>query len=227
MGGKIYLISEHALRLLTHTRRRYLFGMGVLIIALTLLGGYTLKLQRDLAVERAAQASAYDPLYDEMMKEFDATKDDPHLRRYLIAKIISLAREYDVDPDLLFAVIAVESEFNTVAKSHKNARGLGQVMFTTARQINPKLVETPDDLYDVHVNLSSALKYLKANLKDGKKGLRTALMVYYYGEVAKQKGFRDRDNYVPKVLTYYSFLKSQRFGVREQAMQGVDFMPQG
>lgn len=227
MGGKIYLVSEHALRLLTNTRRKYLVGMGIMIIALTLLGGYTLKLQRDLARERVSQASAYDPLYDETMKEFDATKDDPHLRRYIIAKIMSLAKEYGVDPDLLFAVIAVESEFNTVAKSHKDARGLGQVMFTTAKAINPKLVEKPDDLYDVHVNLSSALKYLKSNLKRGKKDLRTALMVYYYGEVAKQKDFRDRDNYVPKVLAYYSLLKSRRFGVREEAMKGTDPTPQG
>ncbi|MBI3988035.1 MAG: lytic transglycosylase domain-containing protein [candidate division NC10 bacterium] len=227
MGGKMYLVSEHALRLLTHTRRKYLAGMGIMVMALTLLGGYTLKLHWDLAWERASQASAYDPLYDEMMKEFDATRDDPHLRRYIIAKIMSLAKKYEIDPDLLFAVIAVESEFNTVAKSHKNARGLGQVMFTTAKAINPTLVEKPDDLYDVHVNLSSALKYLKSNMKRGKEDQRTALMVYYYGEVARQKDFRDRDNYVPKVLTYYDLLKSRRFGAREEAMKGTGLMPKG
>lgn len=225
MGGKIYMISEQGMKFLISVRRKYLLGMGVLMVALILMGGYTLELRRELARERAAQAAAYDPLYDEIMQEFDATKDDPHLRRYIIAKILSLAKEYQVDPDLLFAVIAVESEFNIVARSEKNARGLGQVMFATAKALQPKLVKEPDDLYDVHVNLSSALKYLRANLKKG--DIRKALMVYYYGAKAKRKGFRDKDNYAPKVLTYYSLLKNRRWGVQEEAFGRWRPIPHG
>lgn len=218
MRGKIYVISEQGLKLLISSRRRYLAGIAMLALAFVLLGGYALKLHWQLTFERAIQAEAYDPLYDEIMQEFNAVKQDPHLRRYIIAKVLSLAKDYGMDPDLLFALIAVESEFNIVARSPKNARGLGQVMFTTARTINPHFVERPDDLYDVHVNLSSALKYLKANLKQS-KDLRKALMVYYYGEAAKTPGFQDRDDYVPRVLSYYALLKTRRFHGTQEVLR--------
>ena len=211
MRGKVYVISEQGLKLLISSKRKYLLGIGALALILILLGGYTLKLQQQLASEKAAQAAVYDELYDQMMQEFEAVKHDPHLRRYIIAKILSRAKEYDIDPDLLFALVAVESGFNVVAKSPKNARGLGQVMFATAKGIDPTQVDRPDELYDVHLNLDYTLKYLKANLE--KSGdVRTALMVYYYGGAAKAAGFKDRSNYVSKVLSYYALLKARRWG---------------
>jgi soluble lytic murein transglycosylase-like protein len=115
-----------------------------------------------------------------------------------------------VNPDLLFSVVAVESSFRVVAKSPKNARGLGQLMFATARAFNPGAVSRPDDLYDVHLNLETALKYLKANLVRNRDDMRTSLMVYYYGDTARKSGFQDTDQYVRKVMDFYNRLQERR-----------------
>jgi len=107
-------------------------------------------------------------------------------------------------------VVAVESSFRVVAKSPKNARGLGQLMFATARAFNPGAVSRPDDLYDVHLNLETALKYLKANLVQNRDDMRTSLMVYYYGDTARKSGFQDTDQYVRKVMDFYNRLQERR-----------------
>lgn len=207
MYETIPLIPQRTLRLYEEVKRRYQVGIAVLAIAALVLGAYTLALRWRL---EAAEAEDYDAVYESVMKEYDAVRDDPHLRRYLIAKITSLAAEHEVDPDLLFSVVAVESSFRVVAKSPKNARGLGQVRFATARAFNPEGVSRPDDLYDVHRNLDTALKYLKANLVQSREDMRTSLMMYYYGDTARRPGFQDRDQYVRKVMDCYNRLQERR-----------------
>jgi soluble lytic murein transglycosylase-like protein len=197
-------------------KRRYEVWIAVLALAALILGASTLVLHGRLSLELMADAQSYDPVYDSVMKEYDAVRDDPHLRRYLIAKIKSLAAEHEVEADLLFAVVQVESSFRVVSKSPKNARGLGQLMFATARAFNPEAVNRPDDLYDVHLNLDTALKYLKATLVQNRDDRRTSLMVYYYGDTARRPGFQDRDEYVKKVMDCYNSLQERR-----QALSGT------
>jgi hypothetical protein len=83
-------------------------------------------------------------------------------------------------------------------------------MFATARAFNPGAVSRPDDLYDVHLNLETALKYLKANLVQNRDDMRTSLMVYYYGDTARKSGFQDTDQYVRKVMDFYNRLEGRR-----------------
>ncbi len=210
MRDTVRLISRRQLRLEEAWRRQYQVWIAILAAAALLFGASALILHGRLTLERMAEADTYDPLYDSVMREYDAVRDDPHLRRYLIAKIKSLAAEHEVEADLLFSVVAVESSFRVVAKSPKNARGLGQLMFATARAFNPGAVNRPDDLYDVHLNLDTALKYLKANLVRSRDDLRTSLMVYYYGDTARAAGFQDKDQYAQKVMHFYNRLKEQR-----------------
>ncbi len=207
MYETIPLIPQRKLRLYAEVERRYQAWIVALAIAALALGVSTLALHGRL---QTAEPGGYDAVYDSVMKEYDAVRDDPYLRRYLIAKIKSLAAEYEVDPDLLFSVVAVESSFRVVAKSPRNARGLGQVMFATARAVNPDAVSRPDDLYDVHLNLDTALKYLKAHLVQNREDMRPALLVYYYGAAARRPGFKDRDQYVRKVMDYYNRLQERR-----------------
>ncbi len=207
MYETIPLIPQRKLRLYEEVERRYQVWIVVLVIAALALAASTLALHGQL---RMGEPEGYDAVYDSVMKEYDAVRDDPYLRRYLIAKIKSLAAEHEVDPDVLFSVVAVESSFRVVAKSPKNARGLGQLRFATARAFNPDAVSRPDDLYDVHRNLDTALKYLKANLVQNRDDLRTSLMVYYYGDTARRPGFQDKDQYVRKVLDCYQRLQERR-----------------
>lgn len=210
MNERIRWVPEHQLRLFEVRLRQYQVWIAVLAFAALVLSASTLALHGRLTVEGMAEAETYDPIYDSVMKEYESVRDDPHLRRYLIAKIMSLAGEQGVEPDLLFSVVAVESSFRVVAKSPKNARGLGQLMFATARALNPGVVSRPDDLYDVHLNLDTALKYLKANLARHRDDTRRSLMVYYYGDVARGQKFQDRDQYAQKVMDVYNQLQAQR-----------------
>ncbi|HZY30999.1 MAG TPA: lytic transglycosylase domain-containing protein [Candidatus Methylomirabilis sp.] len=198
------------LPLLEEVKRQYQVWIALLAVAALGLGAATVALHGRLQL---ADADAYDAVYESVMREYDAVRDDPHLRRYLIAKIMSLAAEHEVNPDLLFSVVAVESSFRVVAKSPKNARGLGQLMFATARAFNPGAVSRPDDLYDVHLNLETALKYLKANLAQNRDDMRTSLMVYYYGDTGRRPGFQDTDQYVRKVMDFYNLLQDRRQAV--------------
>lgn len=207
MYETIPLIPQRTLRLYEEVERRYQVWIVVLVIAALALGASNLALHGQL---RMGGPEGYDAVYDSVMKEYDAVRDDPYLRRYLIAKIKSLAAEHEVDPDLLFSVVAVESSFRVLAKSPKNARGLGQLRFATARAFNPEAVSRPDDLYDVHLNLDTALKYLKANLVQSREDMRTSLMMYYYGDTARRPGFQDRDQYARKVMDCYNRLQDRR-----------------
>lgn len=81
--------------------------------------------------------------------------------------VVKYAKEYDLDPFLVFSVIKAESNFNPNATSHKNARGLMQIIDDTAIWaaerigINDFRVES---LYDPEVNIKIGCWYLK-NLK--------------------------------------------------------------
>jgi hypothetical protein len=210
MREKFHLIPERQLRFYEEMKKRHRGWIVLLGVAALIFGAATVTLHGRLILDRTAEAESYDPVHDSVMQEFYAVRDDPHLRRYLIAKIKGLAAEHDVDADLLFSVVAVESSFRVVAKSHRNARGLGQLTYATARAFNPQAVNRPDDLYDVHLNLDTALRFLKATLVQNGEDVRTALMVYYYGDSARAPGFEDRDQYVQKVMDVYDRLKQRR-----------------
>ncbi len=216
MYNTVSLSPERQLHLYEEVKRRYRIWIAVLSIAAVVLGAFTLSLHGRLAVER--EGDGYDGVYDSVMKEYDAVREDPHLRRYLIAKIKDLAEEHDIDADLLFSIVAVESSFRVVAKSPKNARGLGQLMFATARAFNPGAVSRPDDLYDVHLNLDTASRYLKANLVQNRDDLRTSILVYYYGDAARAPGFQDRDRYVRKVMDLYNRVQERRQALGHTAL---------
>jgi hypothetical protein len=77
-----------------------------------------------------------------------------------------LAPSYGIEPRLALSVIAVESNFDRLARSVKNAQGLMQLIPETAARFN---VRNPLDMLD---NLRGGLAYLRW------------LLAYYRGEVA-------------------------------------------
>lgn len=84
-----------------------------------------------------------------------------------IADIVDrLAPRYGIDPRLALAIITVESNFNALARSVKDARGLMQLVPETAARFN---VRHP---FDVQDNVRGGLSYLRW------------LLAYYRGEVA-------------------------------------------
>jgi soluble lytic murein transglycosylase-like protein len=122
-----------------------------------------------------------DPLYDEFLKEFKSLRGNQGRRRYLAGQVLGAAAEHHVDPDLLFALIAAESSFDSKAVSPKGARGLGQMMFATARVVAPTVVRRVEDLHDVPRNLYATALHLRQLLDEHGGDPRMTLRIYYAG----------------------------------------------
>ncbi len=108
------------------------------------------------------------------------------------------SRLYQVSPDLVKAVIAVESEFDQWAVSSKGARGLMQLMPATARRF------AVSDPFDARANIHAGAQYLRILLDQFSGDVALALAAYNAGEnaVVRYGGvppYRETRGYVAKV----------------------------
>jgi soluble lytic murein transglycosylase-like protein len=113
------------------------------------------------------------------------------------AEIIDrVAAEQGVDPRLVRALIAVESNYQPAAVSRKGAMGLMQLMPATARQYGA-------DPFDPAANIEAGIKHLKSLL--GRFELSVALAAYNAGEAAVQRfggvpPYRETRDYVTRIM---------------------------
>ena len=120
---------------------------------------------------------------------------DPKEYHPIIEKV---SKKYAVSPDLIKAVINVESAFRADAVSPKGAQGLMQLMPATAKRFNVR------DAFNPEQNIFGGTRYLKFLLKRYKGDLDLTLAAYNAGEgaVDKYKGippYNETLNYVRKV----------------------------
>jgi soluble lytic murein transglycosylase-like protein len=114
-----------------------------------------------------------------------------------------------VEPNLLRAVIVVESGFNSRAVSKRGAIGLMQLMPATASRYG---VSNP---YDPRENVHAGARYLKFLMDRFGQDVRLALAAYNAGEQAVDRNgghvppFTETLAYVPRVLKIYRMLKDQ------------------
>ncbi len=143
----------------------------------------------------------------------DLTRSGDHYSRALLAR----ASQYDaiiekaavsaaLEPNLLRAVIVVESGFNSRAVSRRGAVGLMQLMPDTASRFGVA------DRYDPRDNVHGGARYLKFLMDRFGQDVRLALAAYNAGEdaVARNGGrippFTETMAYVPRVLKVYRML---------------------
>ncbi len=156
----------------------------------------------------AASASAsLDLTYDQALRQFVS---EPARRRLLAAQIHASATAQGLDPDLLFAIVAVESGFNPRAVSPRGARGLGQLLFGTARAVDPERIRRPGDLFEPARNLDATARLLRALLVSHAGSLDRTLRAYYAGPWDRAGRARDRAGYASKVTARYAGLKALR-----------------
>jgi transglycosylase-like protein with SLT domain len=117
----------------------------------------------------------------------------------LAAMATAAARRHSLDPDLVQAVVAVESGFRPDAVSPKGAQGLMQLMPATARSLGVK------DSLDPAANLDGGTRHLRTLIERYDGDVKRALAAYNAGEgaVARHGGvppYPETVAYVRKVL---------------------------
>jgi soluble lytic murein transglycosylase-like protein len=134
---------------------------------------------------------------DEVVAEVDLPEGGD-----LRALAAAAARRHGIDPELVLAVVGVESAFQPEAVSPKGAQGLMQLMPQTAASLGVR------DALDPAENLDAGVRHLGSLLTLYGGDVTRALAAYNAGQgaVARHGGvppFRETRAYVRKVLERY------------------------
>lgn len=148
-----------------------------------------------------------------ILKKMYPRKYNEYVERY--------SNEYNLDDNLIYAVIKAESNFEENAESHKNAKGLMQIMNSTAEDIakSMELSYKEEELSKPEVNIKLGVNYVYT-LINKYNNIELALAAYNAGSgnvdnwikngTLKKDGsdienipYKETNNYVRKILRDY------------------------
>jgi len=146
-----------------------------------------------------------DPRYKEV-PEFEKIREIAEQVRFS-SFINTAAKRYNLAPELIQAIIKVESSYNPLAISEKGAMGLMQLMPETAREMHVAAPFEPED------NIMGGSRYLRKLLDLFDGDLRLVLAAYNAGpNRILGNGHRipripETEQYVEKVLREYGKIR--------------------
>ncbi len=111
-------------------------------------------------------------------------------------------KRYNIDPNLIKAIIRAESGFDPYAVSKRGAQGLMQLMPATAREMRVS------DPFNPEQNIAGGVRYLRKLLKMFDGDLVLSLAAYNAGpnQVKRAGGvprITETKQYIKRVLSYY------------------------
>jgi soluble lytic murein transglycosylase-like protein len=163
----------------------------------------------------AAEVSDYVaamPMKAVPVSNFETGTVDPNYQNLVRGKLVSsasideaietAARRHNVDPNLVRAVIKVESGGNPSAVSRKGAMGLMQLMPATARELK---LSNP---FDPAQNVDAGVRHLKGLLDNFRGDLNLTLAAYNAGQGAVRRNggvppYMETRNYVQRITALY------------------------
>ena len=149
------------------------------------------------------QQTARDLFFEEMSRINDSIRAEFFASSIPYGELIhQKAEKYDVDPNLVAAVMEQESRFRARAQSPVGAKGLMQLMPRTGKWMGAR------NLYDPEQNIDAGVKYIKYLDKRFNGDLKKIIAAYNAGEgnVRRYQGvppFRETRTYVKKVMKNY------------------------
>ena len=155
-------------------------------------------------VQAARSAAAeVDQYLDKPSGEQNSTLRHGFTQREIDEAINKAADRHNVDPNLVHALVKVESNFNPNAVSRKGAMGLMQLMPQTARQLRLTNPFNPEE------NVDAGVRHLKELLDNYGGDVRLSLAAYNAGTgaVARSSGiphYAETRNYVKRITQLYS-----------------------
>mgnify|MGYP003197115966 CR=1 FL=1 len=157
-------------------------------------------------------------LEDKILKKIYPKTYEEYVEKY--------AKEYNVDPLLVFSIIKAESNFKKDAKSTSKAKGLMQIMDSTAKEIAKKnnIELTDENILDPEINIEIGTIYL-SQLIEKYNSVELAIAAYNAGhgnvdkwisqDTLKEDGtdaenipFKETNMYVRKVMRDWKIYKS-------------------
>jgi len=144
-------------------------------------------------------------IFTNMGKGQKATGAD--LRTGYISLINEWAPQYNLDANLVEAVVAVESNYDRFAVSKKGAQGLMQLVPATAKRFGVR------DAFDPADNIRGGIRYLDFLMSYFQGNLEHVLAAYNAGEntVVRYHGvppYPETQKYIRKVTSLYHALNS-------------------
>lgn len=147
----------------------------------------------------------------------------PRKYRTIVEQAASI---YNVDPNLIYAVIKRESSFNKDAVSSVGAKGLMQIIDPTSKQMARKIDTIDDknyDVFDPYTNIHIGTKYLSYLIKYFDGNYYLAIIAYNagmgrvdtwleaeyneytdYTKLLENIKYNETKTYFEKVLNYYN-----------------------